>query len=65
MSLADEQKAIKSLQTEILIMDESLQALNNYRKQNNANIIELQNEIRLLSTSIQGLKESSLTLSPE
>jgi hypothetical protein len=46
-------------------MDESLQALNNYRKQNNANIIELQNEIRLLSTSIQGLKESSLTLSPE
>ena len=64
-SLVDGQKAIKALQTETLIMDESLQALNNYRKQNNANIIELQNEIRLLSTSIQALKESSLSLSLE
>jgi len=64
-SLVDGQKAIKALQTETLIMDESLQALNNYRKQNNANIIELQNEIRLLSTSIQALKESSIALSLE
>ena len=64
-SLVDGQKAIKALQTETLIMDESLQALNNYRKQNNANIIELQNEIRLLSISIQALKESSLALSLE
>ena len=64
-SLTEGQKAIKSLQTEALIMDESLQALNNYRKQNNANIIELQNEIRLLTNSVQTLKESSLALSPE
>ena len=39
-SLFDLQKDIKSIKTEILIMDESTQALNNYRKQNNANIIQ-------------------------
>lgn len=51
-SLFDLQKDIKSIKTEILIMDESIEALNNYRKQNNANIIQLQNEIRLLRNSI-------------
>ncbi len=33
-------------------MEESIQAFNNYRKQNNAVILQLQNEIRLLKASI-------------
>jgi hypothetical protein len=40
-------------------MEESLQALNNYRKQNNAVIVQLQNEIRLLNSSILNLEKSS------
>jgi len=46
------QKDIKSLNTDILLMEESIQAFNNYRKQNNAVILQLQNEIRLLKASI-------------
>ena len=59
-SLFDLQKDIKSIKTEILIMDESTQALNNYRKQNNANIIQLQNEIRLLRNLINLSKDLHL-----
>ena len=60
-SLFDLQKDIKSIKTEILIMDESTQALNNYRKQNNTNIIQLQNEIRLLRNLINLSKDTSTT----
>ena len=45
-------KDIKSLNTDILLMEESIQALNNYRKQNNAVIVQLQNEIRMLNSAI-------------
>ena len=62
-SLFDLQKDIKSIKTEILIMDESTQALNNYRKQNNANIIQLQNEIRLLRNSINPTTDTQ-TITP-
>ena len=62
-SLFDLQKDIKSIKTEILIMDESIQALNNYRKQNNANIIQLQNEIRLLRNSINPTTDTQ-TITP-
>ena len=51
-SLPQLQKDIKSLNTDILLMEESIQAFNNYRKQNNAVILQLQNEIRLLKASI-------------
>jgi TolA-binding protein len=44
---------------ELKIRIESLQALNNYRKQNNAVIVQLQNEIRLLNSSILNLEKSS------
>ena len=62
-SLFDLQKDIKSIKTEILIMDESTQALNNYRKQNNATIIQLQNEIRLLRNSINPTTDTQ-TITP-
>ena len=58
-SLPELRKDIKSLNTDILLMEESLQALNNYRKQNNAVIVQLQNEIRLLNSSILNLEKSS------
>ena len=64
-SLFDLQKDIKSIKTEILIMDESTQALNNYRKQNNANIIQLQNEIRLLRNLINLSKDTTTTIPSE
>ena len=64
-SLFDLQKDIKSIKTEILIMDESNQALNNYRKQNNANIIQLQNEIRLLRNTINLSKDTTTTMPSE
>ncbi len=64
-SLFDLQKDIKSIKTEILIMDESTQALNNYRKQNNANIIQLQNEIRLLRNLINLSKDTPTTVPSE
>ena len=51
-------KDIKSLNTDILLMEESLQALNNYRKQNNAVIVQLQNEIRMLNSAIDKLDNS-------
>ena len=57
-SLLDLRKDIKSLNTEILLMEESLQALNNYRKQNNAVIVQLQNEIRMLNSAIDKLDNS-------
>ena len=64
-SLFDLQKDIKSIKTEILIMDESTQALNNYRKQNNANIIQLQNEIRLLRNLINLSQDTPATIPSE
>ena len=64
-SLFDLQKDIKSIKTEILIMDESTQALNNYRKQNNATIIQLQNEIRLLRNTINLLQDTPATTPSE
>ena len=64
-SLFDLQKDIKSIKTEILIMDESTQALNNYRKQNNATIIQLQNEIRLLRNTINLLQDTPATMPSE
>jgi chromosome segregation ATPase len=51
-SLPQLKKDIQSLNTDILLMEESLQAFNNYRKQNNAVILQLQNEIRLLNSSL-------------
>ena len=57
-SLLELRKDIKSLNTDILLMEESLQALNNYRKQNNAVIVQLQNEIRMLNSTILNLDNS-------
>ena len=50
-------------------MEESIQALNNYRKQNNAVIVQLQNEIRMLNSTIvnfdNALTEEDSNLSAE
>ena len=58
-SLLELRKDIKSLNTDILLMEESLQALNNYRKQNNAVIVQLQNEIRMLNAAVDKLDNSA------
>jgi hypothetical protein len=57
-SLPQLRKDIQSLNTDILLMEESLQAFNNYRKQNNAVILQLQNEIRLLNSSLIEINKS-------
>tara|TARA_B110001450_G_scaffold245517_1_gene258621 strand:- start:361 stop:1065 length:705 start_codon:yes stop_codon:yes gene_type:complete len=57
-SLPQLRKDIQSLNTDILLMEESLQAFNNYRKQNNAVILQLQNEIRLLNFSLIEINKS-------
>ena len=57
-SLPQLRKDIQSLNTDILLMEESLQAFNNYRKQNNAVILQLQNEIRLLNLSLIEINKS-------
>ena len=57
-SLPQLRKDIQSLNTDILLMEESLQAFNNYRKQNNAVILQLQNEIRLLNFSLIDINKS-------
>ena len=68
-SLLELRKDIKSLNTDILLMEESIQALNNYRKQNNAVIVQLQNEIRMLNSAIikfdNALTEEGSNLSAE
>jgi hypothetical protein len=57
-SLPQLRKDIQSFNTDILLMEESLQAFNNYRKQNNAVILQLQNEIRLLNSSLIEINKS-------
>jgi hypothetical protein len=57
-SLPQLRKDIQSLNIDILLMEESLQAFNNYRKQNNAVILKLQNEIRLLNFSLIEINKS-------
>ena len=68
-SLLELRKDIKSLNTDILLMEEAIQALNNYRKQNNAVIVQLQNEIRMLNSTIvnfdNALTEEDSNLSAE
>ena len=40
---------LKSLETQLMILDDSVQALNNYKKQLNQSIIEIQTDISLLN----------------
>ena len=52
-------KDLKSLNTDFLLLEESIQAFDNYRKQNNEYIIQLQNKIRLLENNSQNLNSNS------
>jgi prefoldin subunit 5 len=40
---------LKSLETQLMILDDSVQALNNYKKQLNQSIIEIQTDISILN----------------
>ena len=55
-------KDLKSLNTDFLLLEESIQAFDNYRKQNNEYIIQLQNKIRLLENNSQNLNSNSNVL---
>ncbi len=55
-------KDLKSLNTDFLLLEESIQAFDNYRKQNNEYIIQLQNKIRLLENNYQNLNSNSNVL---
>ena len=39
---------LKSLETQLMLLDDSVQALNNYKKQLNQSILEIQTEMSLM-----------------
>ena len=41
--------SIKSIETQLMLIDDSVQALNNYKKQLNQSISEIQTEISLIN----------------
>jgi len=45
----DIERKLKLLETQLMIIDDSLQALNNYKKQLNQSILEIQTEISILN----------------
>tara|TARA_B110000438_G_scaffold246216_1_gene247639 strand:+ start:284 stop:979 length:696 start_codon:yes stop_codon:yes gene_type:complete len=60
-SITQLQKDLKAINTDNLLMEESIQAFDNYRKQINTTIFQLQNELRLVKDSLQSYEE----LTPE
>ncbi|MDC1491690.1 hypothetical protein N8149_01955 [Gammaproteobacteria bacterium] len=60
-SITQLQKDLKAINTDNLLMEESMQAFDNYRKQINTTIFQLQNELRLVKDSLQSYEE----LTPE
>ena len=40
---------LKSLETQLMLLDDSVQALNNYKKQLNQSILEIQTEISIMN----------------
>lgn len=60
-SITQLQKDLKATNTDNLLMEESIQAFDNYRKQINTTIFQLQNELRLVKDSLQSYEE----LTPE
>ena len=43
--ITDIQLALKSIETQLILVDDSVQALNNYKKQLNQSILEIQTEL--------------------
>ena len=60
-SITQLQKDLKATNTDNLLMEESIQAFDNYRKQINTTIFQLQNELRLVKDTLQSYEE----LTPE
>ena len=60
-SITQLQKDLKAINTDNLLMEESIQAFDNYRKQINTTIFQLQNELRLVKDNLQSYEE----LTPE
>ena len=46
---------LKSLETQFMILDDSVQALNNYKKQLNQSILEIQTEISIMNQENEGI----------
>ena len=44
-NINDIQIALKTIETQLILVDDSVQALNNYKKQLNQSILEIQTEI--------------------
>ena len=44
----DIQLALKSIETQLILVDDSVQALNNYKRQLNQSILEIQTELSTL-----------------
>ena len=49
VKLEDIERKLKLLETQLMIIDDSVQALNNYKKQLNQSILEIQTEISILN----------------
>ena len=47
-NINDIQLTLKTIETQLILVDDSVQALNNYKKQLNQSILEIQTEISAL-----------------
>ena len=54
----DIQLALKSIETQLMLVDDSVKALNNYKKQLNQSIIEIQTELTIMQEP-EDLQQSS------
>ena len=52
-SISDIQLTLKTIETQLILVDDSVQALNNYKKQLNQSILEIQTEISALQQQEQ------------
>ena len=46
---------LKSLETQLMLLDDSVQALNNYKKQLNQSILEIQTEISIMNQETEAV----------
>jgi septal ring factor EnvC (AmiA/AmiB activator) len=52
-NINDIQLTLKTIETQLILVDDSVQALNNYKKQLNQSILEIQTEISALQQQEQ------------
>ena len=57
--IGDIQMTLKTIETQLILVDDSVQALNNYKKQLNQSILEIQTEISILQQLEQNIEPTN------